>query len=64
MDEQGIVRERLRLLSEYVNDLLGLQNVDLQTYAEDKLIRRAVERTLHLAVEACLDIPNRRMAEW
>ena len=39
-----------------MNDLLELQNVDLQTYAEDKLIRRAVERTLHLAVEACLDI--------
>lgn len=56
MDEQDIIRERLKLLNEYVNDLLELQTVDFETYVENKLIRRTVERTLHLAVEACLDI--------
>jgi len=56
VDEQGVIRERLKLLSEYVNDLLELQGVDLETYTENKLIRRTVERTLHLAVEVCLDI--------
>ena len=39
-----------------MNDLLELQGVDLETYTENKLIRRTVERTLHLAVEVCLDI--------
>lgn len=44
------------LLDEYIKDLRELQNVDFDEYEENKLIRRAVERTLHLAVEACLDI--------
>jgi uncharacterized protein YutE (UPF0331/DUF86 family) len=56
MDGQGVIQERLKLLSEYVNDLAELQAVDLHTYLENKLIRRTVERTLHLAVEVCLDI--------
>jgi len=57
LGEEGIVlRERLRLLAEYVSDLRELQGADPQTYSEDKLLRRAVERTLHLAIEACLDI--------
>lgn len=46
----------MRLLNEYVSDLAALQEVDFETYTENKLLRRAVERTLQLAVEACLDI--------
>jgi len=56
MDGQDVIQERLKLLSEYVKDLRELQDVDLTTYTENKLIHRTVERTLHLAVEACLDI--------
>jgi uncharacterized protein YutE (UPF0331/DUF86 family) len=56
LDEQSVIRERLKLLGEYVSDLRELQDVDLATYVENKLVRRTVERTLHLAVEACLDI--------
>lgn len=55
-DESGILHERLKLLDEYTSDLQGLQRVSFQEYEENKLIRRMVERTLHLAVEACLDI--------
>lgn len=51
-----VLHARLSLLNEYVSDLRGLQDVNFQTYEENKLIRRTVERTLHLAVEACLDI--------
>ena len=46
----------MKLLDEYLNDLIELQSVNYQTYEENKLIRRAVERTLHLALESCLDI--------
>jgi uncharacterized protein YutE (UPF0331/DUF86 family) len=53
----------LRLLNDYVSDLRELQAVDAQTYEENKLIRRAVERTLHLAVEACLDIGQHIIAQ-
>lgn len=48
--------ERLKLLNGYINDLRDLENVDFVTYQENKLIHRTVERTLHLAIEACLDI--------
>ena len=53
----------MTLLDEYVNDLIELQNVDFGTYVENKLIHRTVERTLHLAVEACLDIGQHIIAQ-
>jgi len=53
----------LRLLSEYITDLVELQAVDLNTYEENKLVHRTVERTLHLAVEACLDIGQHIIAQ-
>jgi uncharacterized protein YutE (UPF0331/DUF86 family) len=63
MDEQSVIQERLKLLSEYMNDLAELQAVDLTTYVENKLVRRTVERTLHLAMEACLDIGQHLIAQ-
>jgi len=53
----------LTLLDEYTADLRQLQSVDFKTYVENKLIRRTVERTLHLAVEACLDIGQHIIAQ-
>lgn len=53
----------MTLLDEYVTDLRQLQNVDFKTYVENKLVRRTVERTLHLAVEACLDIGQHIIAQ-
>ncbi len=46
----------MTLLNDYISDLRSFQSVDYVTYLENKLLRRAVERTLHLAIEACLDI--------
>lgn len=62
-DKNGILHERLKLLNEYIGDLRGLQDVNFETYEENKFIRRAAERTLHLAVEACLDIGQRIIAQ-
>jgi uncharacterized protein YutE (UPF0331/DUF86 family) len=62
-DASDVLQERLKLLNEYTADLRELQAVDLQTYEENKIIRRAVERTLHLAVEACLDIGQHLIAQ-
>lgn len=53
----------MTLLDEYTADLRQLQSVDFKTYVENKLIRRTVERTLHLAVEACLDIGQHIIAQ-
>ncbi len=61
--EDTVIQERLTLLEEYTADLRQLQSVDFKTYVENKLIRRTVERTLHLAVEACLDIGQHIIAQ-
>jgi uncharacterized protein YutE (UPF0331/DUF86 family) len=61
-EETVVLRGRLRLLAQYVSDLRELQDVDPQTYTENKLLRRAVEQTLHLAIEACLDIGQHMIA--
>jgi uncharacterized protein YutE (UPF0331/DUF86 family) len=53
----------LTLLDEYTTDLRQLQGIDFKTYVENKLVRRTVERTLHLAVEACLDISQHIVAQ-
>jgi uncharacterized protein YutE (UPF0331/DUF86 family) len=39
-----------------MSDLRAFQEVNFQEYQENKVMRRAVERTLHLAVETSLDI--------
>ena len=63
MDEEGVVEARLKLLAEYTNDLRELQSVNLEEYQENKLVRKAVERTLHTAIEACLDIGHHIIAQ-
>jgi len=60
--QNNVLLERLRLLNEYINDLRTLQRIELDTYQENKIVQRAVERTLHLAVEACLDINQHLIA--
>jgi uncharacterized protein YutE (UPF0331/DUF86 family) len=63
VDEEGVVEARLKLLAEYTNDLRELQSVNLEEYQENKLVRKAVERTLHTAIEACLDIGHHIIAQ-
>jgi uncharacterized protein YutE (UPF0331/DUF86 family) len=62
VDEPSAVAARLKLLAEYINDLQELQSASFGEYQENKLIRKAVERTLHTAVEACLDIGHHIIA--
>lgn len=61
--ENDILRKRLMLLDEYISDLRELQEISFQEYQENKLIRRSVERLLHLAVETCLDISQHIIAQ-
>lgn len=56
MVEHDVIRERLRLLDEYMTDLSEVQGTDFATYEDNKVLRRYIERTLQMAIEACLDI--------
>lgn len=58
VEPETIVR-RLTVLEEYCSDLdEARQTISWENFSHDKVVRRYVERTLHMAVEACLDIAN------
>ena len=56
MVDAELVREKLLQLEEYINDLAEYQDLNLEKLTNDKILFRYLERTLHLAVEAVLDI--------
>lgn len=61
MVEDDIVLERLRMLSQYVDELhdFRMDVSNFKAYKEDIRLKRAVERSLQIAIEACLDIGRR-----
>jgi hypothetical protein len=63
MVDQELLTEKTKLLAEYIGDLEEKTNVRLNELKENKILRRYIERTLHLAVEACLDIGNHLIAD-
>lgn len=63
MVDQEVLTEKTKLLAEYIGDLEEKANVRLNELKENKILRRYIERTLHLAVEACLDIGNHLIAD-
>ena len=58
MMDSEVVRDRLALLAEYIADLEAERSISLQEFVREKRTRRYIERTLHLAVENCLDIAS------
>lgn len=64
MNGDEIVRERLQYLRNEVQYLRqeGAAVPSFESYVNDVRLRRAVERSLQVAVEACLDIARRIIA--
>lgn len=59
MVESEVIIKRLSYLDEYLRDLTEVEkNTSWQQFQADKVTRRYVERTLHMAIEACIDISN------
>ncbi len=59
MVDEAVVTRKLLHLEEYCNDLLEIKkDYNWEVFSQDKIVRRYVERTLHMAVESCLDIAN------
>lgn len=56
MVEQEVIREKLKYLAEYIDDLDQAKTISLDDFLRDKKTRRYIERTLHMAIECCLDI--------
>jgi len=54
--DKEIIKDRLSLLEEYILDLEEYRDLTLEELENNKILFRYLERTLHLAIEAILDI--------
>lgn len=59
MGDRAVVNRLLVLLEEYIRDLDEIRvQYSLEDFRVNKFIRRYTERTLQIAVEACLDLAS------
>jgi uncharacterized protein YutE (UPF0331/DUF86 family) len=58
MVERAVIERLFGLIKGYLNDLKTVQDASFSQYSKDIRLQRFVERTLHIAIEACLDIGN------
>lgn len=58
-----LLKTKMAQLAEYFRDLKEAQSVTIDEFRSDKKIRRYVERTLHLAIECCLDMGSHIIAD-
>ncbi len=56
--QADIIESRMRHLNEYLADLREYRSAPWEKFQSDKILRRFIERTLHLAAECCIDIGN------
>lgn len=56
MVDDSLIRRKISRLAEYIADLEEQKNVSLNEWESNKMLRNHIERTLHKAVEVCLDI--------
>lgn len=62
MVDRAFIQKKLDRLAEYIADLEEQQHVSVTDWETDKMLRNHIERTLHKAVENCLDIGKHLIA--
>lgn len=63
MVDRDLILRRIADLEVYFGQLATYRDVDLQEYRGDWRTQRVVERTLHLAIETCMDIADHIVAD-
>jgi|SRR5690625_3667946 len=58
MVDEMFIRARLKTLEQYISDLKSVKGTDFEEFQSNKVLYRFVERTLQIALEACLDVGN------
>jgi uncharacterized protein YutE (UPF0331/DUF86 family) len=61
--DRDLVLRKLVDLDGYLGQLAPYRDLDLETYQSDWKTQRIVERTLHLAIEICMDIADHVVAD-
>lgn len=54
---------KLAGLEEYLTELDEFRHITVEAYSADRKTQRIVERTLHLAIETCLDLAEHLIAD-
>jgi uncharacterized protein YutE (UPF0331/DUF86 family) len=63
MVDRDLILRKLSDLETYLSQLVLYRNVDLAAYQDDWKTQRIVERTLHLAIEAAMDVADHIVAD-
>jgi len=62
VDRELLLRKAVAL-EQYLTELEEFRNLEPETYRGDWKTQRIVERSLHLAIEACLDLADHLIAD-
>ena len=63
MVDRDLVLRKLSELETYLGQLAAYRDIDLAAYRSDWKTQRIIERTLHLAIEACMDVADHLVAD-
>ena len=63
MVDRDLVLRRLAVLDTYLEQLALYRDIDIETYRQDWKTQRIIERTLHLAIETCMDVADHVVAD-
>lgn len=63
MVDRDLLLRKLSNLETYLEQLATYRGVSLAEYADDWKTQRIVERTLHLAIETCMDVADHMVAD-
>ena len=61
--DRELVLRKAAALEGYLGELEQFRNIDLETYRAEWKTQRVVERSLHLAIEVCLDLGDHLIAD-
>lgn len=61
--DRDLILRRLTLLDTYLTQLAPYRGLDAGAYQQDWKTQRIVERTLHLAIEVCMDVADHVVAD-
>ena len=51
------------MLDTYLEQLAPYRDIDIEAYRQDWKVQRIIERTLHLAIETCMDVADHLVAD-
>lgn len=63
MVDRDLILRRLANLDTYLEQLAPYRHVEVGVYQQDWKTQRIVERTLHLAIETCMDVADHLVAD-